>query len=152
MTIARCMKSNVISVSQTATIREAADVMVSKHVRLLPVVDKDNKILGSVRIHDMLDLEMPAFMQFIADVDYVHDFGAVEKSRPDAKVLNSSITTLMNKAVTVPKDCKLLRAYALMRQNGLNDLLIVSNKNVLIGIGSLADVSALILSDWRKVK
>ena len=102
MTIARCMQSNVISISQTATIREAADVIVSKHIRLLPVVDKDNKLLGSVRIHDMLDLAMPVFMQFIADVDYVHDFGAVEKTRPDAKVIDASITTLMKKAVTVP--------------------------------------------------
>jgi len=152
MTIARCMQSNVISISQTATIREAADVIVSKHIRLLPVVDKDNKLLGSVRIHDMLDLAMPVFMQFIADVDYVHDFGAVEKTRPDAKVIDASITTLMKKAVTVPRNCKLIRAYALMRQNGVNDVLVVSSKNVLIGIGSLADVGSLILSDWRKVK
>ncbi|MDX1377444.1 MAG: CBS domain-containing protein [Anaerolineales bacterium] len=152
MTIARCMKSTVISVSQTATIREVADIFVSKHIRLIPVVDQDKKVLGSVRVHDMLGLAMPDFIQFIADVGYVQDFGAVERFRPEAKVLNSSITTIMKKAVTVPRSCKLLRAYSLMRQNGLNDLLVVSSKNVLIGAGSLEDVSALILSDWRKVK
>lgn len=74
MSIRDCMKSNVISISETATIREVAAIIVKKHIGLLPVVDKDNKLVGVVGLRDLLNLELPDFVRFIEDLDFVHDF------------------------------------------------------------------------------
>ncbi|HEX2996325.1 MAG TPA: CBS domain-containing protein [Anaerolineales bacterium] len=150
MEISKCMKRNVISIRETSTIREAAAVLVKHHIGLLPVVDKDKKLVGVVGLRDMLALELPDFVNFIADVDYVHDFGAVETTRPPAKTLDKSIKTLMKPAITVHEDTGLLRVSALMLQHQMHDMPVVSKDNELVGIASRVDIGVAILSTWAK--
>ncbi len=113
MTLARYMKRNVVSVHADATIRDAAHVFVKQHVGMLPVIDNDGKPVGVVGLQDMLTLELPDFVNFVADLDFVQDFGAVETTRPSAATLGRSIKKLMKPPFSVPEDCGLLRAYAL---------------------------------------
>ena len=151
MSVSACMKKNVVSIPMTATIREAAAIIVSKHIGLLPVVDKNEKPIGVIGIRDLLNLELPDFVQFMADVDFVHDFGAVETTRPSARTLDRSVKTLMRPATSVDEDCGLLRAYALMLQHNLHDMLVVSKEGKLIGIASRVDVGTAVLSAWGKI-
>lgn len=150
MNIADCMKHNVFSISETATVREAASIIVKKHIGLLPIVDEGNKLVGVVGLRDLLSLELPDFVRFIEDLDFVHDFGAVEVTRPPAKTLERSIKSLMKEAITVEEDCGLLRAYALMLQHNLHDMPILSKKGELLGIASRVDIGTAILSTWEK--
>jgi len=152
MNIGKHMKRNVVSVPVTSSIREAAAIFVKKHVGLLPVVDKNDKPVGVVGLRDLLTLELPDFVNMIADVDFVHDFGAVETTRPSAKTLNGPVKSLMKPATTVDEDCGLLRAYALMLQHNLHDILVVSADGKLSGIASRVDVGIAILSSWAKVE
>lgn len=151
MTVTSCMKKHVVSILKTATIREAAAIIVSKHIGLLPVVDKNNKPVGVIGIRDLLTLELPDFVSFVADVDFVHDFGAVETTRPSARTLGKSVKTLMKPAISVDEDCGLLRAYALMLQHNLHDMLVVSKDGKLIGVASRVDVGVAVLSAWGKI-
>jgi CBS domain-containing protein len=152
MEIKKHMKRNVISIPEKATIREAAALLVKHHIGLLPIVGKNKKLIGVVGLRDLLALELPDFVNFIADVDYVHDFGAVETTRPSAKNLNKSIKTLMSPAMSVPEDTGLLRVYALMLQHELHDMPVVSKDNELVGVASRVDIGAAILSTWSKVE
>lgn len=152
MKISESMKRNVVSIPVTSTIREAASVFVKNHIGLLPIVDKDNRLVGVVGMRDLLSLELPDFVSFVADVDFVHDFGAVETTRPPAKVLNQSIRTLMKPAITVPEDSGLLRAYSLMLQHNLHDMPVVSQDGTLLGVASRVDIGAAILSTWAKLE
>lgn len=150
MNISSCMKHNVISIPATASIREAADIFVKKHIGLLPVVDDGEKLVGVIGMRDMLTLELPDFVSFVADVDFVHDFGAVEDTRPSAKTLNKTVASLMKPAFTVEEDCGLLRAYALMLQHNLHDMPVISKEGKLMGITSRVDIGVAILSIWPK--
>lgn len=152
MEINKYMKRNVFSIHETSTIREAAVVLVKHHIGLLPIVDGNKKLIGVVGLRDMLSLEMPDFVNFIADVDYVHDFGAVETTRPPAETLDQSITVLMKPAISVPEDTGLLRVYALMLQHQLHDMPVVSKDNKLVGVASRVDICVAILSAWSKVE
>lgn len=152
MNISQCMKRNVVSIPETSTIHEAAAVFVQKHVGLLPVVDKDDKPIGVVGLRHLLSLELPDFINFVADVDFVHDFGAVEASHPPASMLDKSIKTLMMPAVTVHEDSGLLRAYALMLQHDLHDMPVVSKEGKLVGVASRVDIGTAILSAWAREK
>jgi len=152
MEISKYMKRHVVSIPETSTIREAAAVLVKHHIGLLPIVGKNKKLIGVVGLRDLLALELPDFINFIADVDYVHDFGAVETTRPPAKTLDKSITSLMNPAISVPEDTGLLRVYALMLQHQLHDMPVVSKDNELVGVASRVDIGAAILSAWAKVE
>jgi len=144
------MKRNVVSVHEKTTVQEAAVILVKKHIGLLPVVDKDDKPIGVIGMSDMLTLELPDFVTFVADVDFVHDFGAVEDIHPSARTLNKTVKTLMKPAITVDEDCGLLRAYALMLQHNLHDMPVVSKAEKLVGITSRVDIGVAILSTWPK--
>ncbi len=152
MNISKYMKRNVVSIPITESVREAAVVFVKKHIGLLPVVDKNNKLVGVVGLSDLLNLELPDFVRFIEDLDFVHDFGAVETTRPTAKTLDKSVKSLMKEAVTVEEDCGLLRAYALMLQHNLHDMPVVSKDGELVGVASRVDIGAAILSAWEKAE
>ncbi len=151
MNVSSCMKKHVVSILVTATIREAAAVIVSKHIGLLPVVEKNDKPVGVIGLRDLLTLELPDFVSFMADVDFVHDFGAVETTRPSARTLDKSVKSLMKPAVSVEEDCGLLRAYALMLQHNLHDMLVVSKDGKLMGVASRVDIGVAVLSAWGKI-
>jgi len=152
MNVSMCMKRSVISIQSNATVREAAAIIVEKHIGLLPVVDKDRTPVGVISLRDLLNLELPDFVNFVADVDFVHDFGAVEDTHPPARTLNKTVKTLMRPVITVEEDCGLLRAYALLLQQNLHDLPVVSREGKLIGIASRVDIGAQILSSWAEVR
>lgn len=152
MYVKSCMKTQVVSIPANTTIREAAEIFVKKHIGLLPIVDKDDKPIGVIGIRDLLKLEMPDFVNFVIDVDFVHDFGAVEDTRPSAATLNKSIKSLMHPVLTVEENCGLLRAYSLMLQQNLHDIPVVSKEGKLIGIASRVDIGVRILKAWEKVE
>jgi len=151
MKVKECMKTRVFSIPATETIREAAAIFVAHHIGLLPVVDENNRLIGVVGLRDLLKLELPDFVSLVPDVDFVHDFGAVETTRPSVKELGRPVTTLMREAVSVVEDCGLLRAYALMLQHDVHDLPVVSADGRLVGIASRVDIGMAILSYWKSV-
>ena len=151
MKIGECMKRKVVSIPETSTIREAAATFVKEHVGLLPIVDENDKLVGVVGLRDLLALELPDFVSFVADLDFVHDFGAVETSHPPASMLDQSIDALAKPAITVHEDSGLLRTYALMLQKDLHDMPVVSDHGKLVGVASRVDIGTTILSAWTKV-
>jgi CBS domain-containing protein len=150
MKIKEFMKKNVVSIPVKTTIGEAAAVIVEKHVGILPVVGEQGKPVGVVRLSDLIDLELPDFIHLVVDFDFVHDFGAVETTRPDRKLLSRSVATLMKPVLTIEEDSGLLRAYAIMLQNKIQDLTVTTTSGELIGIVSLVDIGAAVLSLWAK--
>jgi CBS-domain-containing membrane protein len=152
MEIRQYMKRNVVSIPETSTIREAASVFVKHHVGLLPIVDRNGKLIGVVGLRDLLSLELPDFVNFIADLDFVHNFGAVETTRPSAEVLDKPVKTLIRPAISVTEDTGLLRTYALMLQHELHDMTVVSSQGTLVGVASRVDIGTAILSTWAEVE
>jgi CBS-domain-containing membrane protein len=100
MIIRDCMKRDVISIPHATTVREAAMVVVERHIGLLPVIDNEGKMIGVVGLHQLLNLEMPDFVNFILDVDFIHDFGAVETTPPEPHLLEQRVSNLMQPAAT----------------------------------------------------
>ena len=152
MVISDCMKRNVISIHRNASVRKAAAVFVKYHIGLLPVVDDDDRPVGVVGLRDMLKLELPDFVNFIADLDFVHDFGAVETTHPPAKVLDQSVESIMLPPITIEEGAGLLRTYSWMLQHDLHDIPILSAQGKLVGVASRVDIGVAILSAWQSVE
>jgi CBS domain-containing protein len=118
----------------------------------MPIIDAGNNLVGVVGLRDLLSLELPDFINFVTDLDFVHDFGAVESTRPSAEVLNQSIKILIKPPITVPEESGLLRAYALMLQHNLHDVPVISENGKLVGMASRVDIGTAIVSAWAKVE
>jgi DHA2 family lincomycin resistance protein-like MFS transporter len=143
------MKQNVYSIPSTASISEAAKVFVKNHVGMLPVVDELGKPVGILRLRDLLSLELPDFFSLVEDVDFVHDFGAVETTRPAPEQLAQPVTALMQPILAVESDSGLLRAYALMLKEDLQDIPVTDSEGILVGIVSRVDVATAVLANWE---
>lgn len=149
MQIQNCMKKNVYAIPATATVQDAIDLLVSHHIGLLPVLDNDNRPVGVVGLHDLLDLALPSAIHLLDDVDFIGDFGAVEMYQPSIELLARPITQLMRPGTVVQAESGLLRAYALMLQHDLHDLPVVDAAGRLIGIASRVDIGTTILASWQ---
>jgi CBS domain-containing protein len=152
MNIKSCMKRNVISIPAEETVAEAARIFVKNHVGVLPVVNAEGKPVGILRVRDLLTLELPDFVNLVDDVDFVHDFGAVETTRPAPELLSRPVTSLMQSVITVDEDCGLLRAYSVMVKDDLYDIPVTDSKGILVGIASRVDVATAVLSGWQEPK
>jgi CBS-domain-containing membrane protein len=152
MVVRDCMKHKVFSVPSSATVAEAAQDFIRRHVGVLPVVDPQNRPVGILRLADLLTLELPDFVSLVEDVDFVHDFGAVETTRPSSEQLARPVTELMQPIVTVEEDCGLLRCYTIMMKEELQDIPVTDSQRILSGIASRVDVAAAILSGWSQEK
>ena len=149
MKIKDCMKRNVYTIQSKATLGEAAQVFVEKHIGLLPVLDDNRKPIGVLGLRDMITLTLPSFVNLVEDVDFVHDFGAVENARPSPEVLARQVNSLMRPAPIVSEDDGLIRAIALMYQRRLHDLPVVNQAGQLVGIVSRVDLGTAILRSWQ---
>jgi CBS domain-containing protein len=146
------MKRNVYSIPDTATIREAAALFVAEHIGLLPIINSAGRLIGVVGLRELLTLELPDFFELLPELDFVHDFGAVETTRPTADQLARPVTTLMRPATMVVETDGLLKAYALLLKHHLHDLPVISEDGRLVGIASRVDIGTAILASWETIR
>lgn len=149
MEIEQYMKRKVVSISDSADIREAAALFVRRHIGTLPVIDGDEKLVGILHLRDLLKLVMPAFVSLIDDFDFVRgDFGQFEDLQPSAEMAARPVTEVMESAVAVSARSGLLRAFAVMDSHDLYDLPVVDDEDRLVGLASRVDVGTALLSNW----
>lgn len=148
MKIGDCMKRKVIYSTPETTIQDAARLLVQYHIGSLPIVNDDCRLIGLVRIRDLVTLVMPDFIKLIEDLDFVHDFGAVEDDIPEDEVLKAPIKTIMHEPVSVEESAGLSRAIAILQEHKMNDLPIVTESGRLVGIASYVDISVAMISNW----
>ena len=148
--IGQSMKHQVISISDSATIRDAALLFVEGHVGTLPVVDGDGKLVGILHIRDLLELVMPSFVSLVEDFDFVRgDFSIFETLRPPQEVASQPASTIMVEPVSVRAGSGLLRAFALMNSHHLYDLPVVDDDGRLVGLASRVDIGTALLAGWH---
>jgi CBS domain-containing protein len=150
--IGACMKRQVSMVSPKTTAEEAARIVVSNHVGTLPVVDELGVLVGVVRLEDLLQVFMPDFVALMDNIDFVHDFGALETLRPQDLLEAAQLTMrdLMQPPVAVERTCGLLRAFATMTKHEIRDLPVVNAAGALVGIASRVDIAAAFLAAWTQ--
>lgn len=149
MDIKNSMKKRVITVQDTDDLWFAAKQFVKHHVGMLPVINAEGKLVGVLRLYDLLALILPAFTNLMEDFDFVGDFGAMESIRPSQEIISKRVSEVMKSPVYVDDSCGLSRAFALLHHHNLTDLPVVDTDHRLIGIASRADVGIAILKNWE---
>jgi len=148
--IGQSMKHEVISISVSATIREAAALFVEEHIGTLPVVEADGKLVGILHIRDLLELVMPSFVRLVDDFDFVRgDFSVFETLLPPPEVAVQLVSSVMVAPVSVRAGSGLLRAFATMNSYHLYDLPVVDDNGRLAGLASRVDVGTALLAGWH---
>jgi CBS domain-containing protein len=149
MNVGECMKRKVITIHSSATLSEAATLLVKHHVGTLPVVDDEGHLEGLLLLRHLISLVLPDFVNLLDDFDFVHDFGAVEHRRPKDAALEALVTKVMEKPISVDTECSLLRAVSILLEQNLTDLPVVDRNNKLLGIVSRVDLGTWMIRGWN---
>lgn len=137
------MKRHVVTVTASTTVQEAVRIVVEGRVGTLPVVDEEGLLTGVVRLADLLGVFTPDFLALLDDIDFVHDFGAMEQVHPQTILQARELTMsdLAETLVAVEENCGLLHALVTMVKHQLQDLPIVDEEGRLVGIASRVDIA-----------
>ena len=127
MRVSQRMTPNPITVSLTTTHRDAADLMRRHHIRRLPVVDHERRLLGIVTQTDILNTSpSPATTLSIYEIYTLLDQLKVEQF-------------MTSPAFAVDEDCAIADAAQFMIQNTIGALPVVKDDRI-VGIITETDI------------
>lgn len=149
MKISDCMKKHVISSVSEVSIIDGIRIMVKNHIGTLPIVNNFSILVGVVNIRNLLELTTPDFVNFIDNIDFVHDFGAVENETPELEILNKPLSEIMQAPITVEANAGLNRTISMFHEHRLTDLPVVDKDMRLVGIVSYVDIGLNVISKWN---
>ncbi len=149
MKIGDCMKKTVVSISVSASIREAASLLVKEKVGTLPVLDNDRKLVGELSITDIIQIFLPDFVSLMEKIDFVGDYGVLKVPSDEVFQRADTVTLaeIMKEPTAVEEDSSLIKALSLMIKHDLIDLPIVRDGR-LVGIASRVDIGRAFLIQW----
>ncbi len=142
--ISQAVKANdimtraVVTVTQETPVKMAAELMAVKEVSGVPVIDKDNKVVGVLSERDFLSRMggggTKNFMTVVARCLEAKGCAALAIREKSVKDIMTS------PAVTVNSHAQSLDIGALLKKKGINRVPVIDQKGRLIGIISRGDI------------
>lgn len=136
------MSKDVVTVSPSAGIREIFDIFRKTRYGGLPVVDKDNRILGMVTKAEMLSVFLPDYFDMLGEnIIFIDDFGTLDEEFESLPAFELFIAEdIMQKGgVTVDENASLLKVAAMMQKYNVRRIL-VAKGTILKGIITRGDI------------
>ena len=128
------IQRNPVTISPDTSFQEAKNVMQQNHVRHLPVVDKDNELMGLVTYGDIREAA-PSDVTLLATREFQHHLDTLPVSR---------FMTPKNRLITIAPDALIEEAAQMMHDNKISCLPVVENKK-LYGIFTETDALSLLV-------
>lgn len=137
------MSKEVITAFPDNTIEELAKILIKNNISGVPVVDKDNKVVGIVTEKDIIyrDAEprFPTFFEILGAHIYLG--GVREYNDQLKKILATNVAELMTKDVICAyEDYDIKTVVDLMLKNNINRVPVLDSGQKLCGIISRADI------------
>ncbi len=142
MLVRDTMTIGVISISKYESIMHAANILTEKNISGLPVVDKDQKVLGIITQADILSM---------VGVGREHTFKDLLKYMlgeplPERRIGDHVGDIMTTPALTIKPDANIAEAVRLMDEKRIRRLTVVDDKNKLIGILTRADILKAVIN------
>jgi CBS domain-containing protein len=132
MQVAEVMTSKMHTVFSHASFAEILELLVSKHISGVPVVDKRRRLVGIISEKDLLSHLFPTIEEFYHDIHYYWNHQHIESEA--GKITKLTAKELMNpRVVTVSPEDHVLRACALLLIHRIRRLPVVRERQ-LVGI------------------
>lgn len=148
MKVKDCMTKEVIAVKRSTTLAQLVETFRKYHCHTLPVVEKDNRLVGLMTFEDI----MKVFQPYSSDLGHILKtvpflFPAEEKEENLLAMDISSdlgilvvVDDIMNtQFATIDEEASIVQARSLMKLHGVNLLPVVKEAR-LVGIISLFDI------------
>ncbi len=132
------MTHDVVTLLPEMRLADAWDRMLTNMVKALPVVDKENRVVGMLTDEDLLN--RAGFGQRLAVAERL-DEGLVSEEMQNLRALPLHVGDVMKQpAITVPPQESLGAAAARMAKAGIKRLPVVNSDGKLVGVLSRSDI------------
>jgi len=140
MEIRKYMMRDFHAVVPRTPMREIARLFFETGESVLPVTTEDGTLSGIITIDDFILIFLPDYIDLIRSVDFLHDFGALERRSYSVEERLLVAEDLMRENITPLEESEsIMKAAAALRKSELQRLPVVSGSR-LVGMISLGDV------------
>ena len=139
------MARDVVALQDSASLSEAAQLLVDKNIRGAPVINKDGKLVGVLSQHDFLykaaGRRAPGRGSGARSERFAAN--AVRWDKIEALTVSDAMSP---DPFTVKEDTTMQEAAALLLENRYGRLIVVDDDNSLVGLLSCTDMMELVIS------
>lgn len=131
-TVAEYMQSGVVSIPNTATLREAVQVMLKTDTNSLVVIDEHSKVVGMLSTIDVIHYVVPDYLE---EDKHIAAFEARDVFAERVQEIgNQPVTKSMSANVhTIQSSHTLIEAATLLAEHRINQLPVVDTDGKLVG-------------------
>jgi len=154
MLVGEVMRRKVVTVKRSTTLKELIEIFGKFTFHTLPVIEKDNRLVGVVALEDVLKIFEPYpshILEMLERVPFLDEYGErslLEVDIPPEMGVLCVVEDLMNKnVITISEEMTTFEARSLMKLHKLKRLPVTDKEGHLVGIISLFDI---ILAVFRK--
>ncbi len=140
MNIGKYIKKDFLKLSPESPLKEVARAFFESGESVVPVVEDDGSLAGIITIDDFILIFLPEYIDMIRSVDFIHNFGALEKTSFSVEETLFVAEDLMREDVTVlDVDDSIMKAAATLHKYSLSRIPVVSGGR-LVGMISQNDI------------
>jgi CBS domain-containing protein len=142
------MTKGIITIGKYESIVKVADILSEKNISGLPVVDKENRVLGIITQADILSM---------VGVGRDHTFKDLLKYMlgeplPGKKMGDTVGDIMTSPPITIKPDANIAEAVQLMDDRKIRRLMVIDGHNRLIGIISRADILKAVIAKVKEMR
>lgn len=149
-TVEQVMTSNPVTVKPETPLKEAIEILVTKKISGLPVVDDSDKLIGVISETDLTwqetGVEPPPYIMILDSIIYLENPARYEKEIH--KALGQTVKEVMSdKPISVKPTQTIKEAANLMHHKKIRRLPVVDSHGKVIGILTQGDIIRMMASD-----
>lgn len=132
-----CMSAALFTINKYSTLAQAYEVMITQHIRRIPVVDGD-RLLGILAMTDILRFKPAEIRRYLS-----------------FKELSETLDKIIVELVMTPDPIVVYQtdqvgyAAELMQKNKIGGLPVVNAERLLVGLITESDIFGLLAKHWR---
>jgi len=143
------MKKDVIFVTQDESIQEVLRILMKNNVSGVPVIDKNNQVLGVVTEKDLITkekgLNIPSYIEFVASILFID--GDLKYNINHEKVITLTAKEIMSSpAYTVYLDASVEEIASVMVNRRINRVPVIDKERKLVGIIGRSDLLPILIN------
>lgn len=137
------MTGKVITIKEDSSINELSDLLLKQKISGVPVVNKNNELVGVVTEADIVyqntDLHFPTYLKLLDGIIYLESLNKFKRSLE--KHMGTKVKDIMTSpAITVGEDEEVSEIANLMVRKNINRVPVVEENGNLVGIITRADI------------
>ncbi len=157
--VEECMIKEVMTARRGTPLKDIIKFFKEKHVHVLPVVDKKERLVGAVSLNEITtvfephSVHMNKLLEGVPFVDTVEDTELdLDYITPEMGILVIADEIKTNRYLSVRPTDSITRAYSVMKKNKTKFLMVTDEENHLKGVLGMFDIVYFLFKNKGVIK